>query len=616
LLADAARAVREALAPALEEASRVAAEAGQTADTSTERDALAARIEGLAEMLAAGLLARGMETASLRQQVRSELGPDTTTPGSSEGTASAVGDFDGSRGRSRPHMVRRQIQRELERRTRVADAAGMDGIWRWRSLYRDDGRRTGPNGEMNYTVQPRHAASFTVSVIVGETGSDVARRVVDHEKRHVEITVSARAKRRFVGRALAHELAEATAALGGAPDDLDVLVARPDGTFDPAALSAHLRGRLAERAWLQTLLTSGNRAERARAEREIGQIDQAIGFTTLDPDARARVDRLLAEATLADADRAMLTELAERLDPTAVEPAAGRDDDAARDHSTHDEIWVRSWAAEGRRPGIGELITRTAEEAARWGGVAKAAFLDALVGVDYAGYRVSDVSEERHLWFDVRRDRVVVRLGIQGETADAGNAVLVFDRHPNGSLSVDLNSLGWQDAGRHSGFTAAFLEHLEIWATQSGADYVEVTHGSGTDGYAVAQRGYDWAPDGQPQAERLLARLDDERRVLDADAYLLNAWKFNPRFVDVSAVDDLLEQHPGLDEEALLDDLGRRRRDIIRVLQQARTHAFDSPGFPTPYEIGRAGWNGEQGTDATWAGKRVLQQWISTGGRG
>ncbi|HEV2087922.1 MAG TPA: hypothetical protein VGR21_06400, partial [Cryptosporangiaceae bacterium] len=96
----------------------------------------------------------------------------------------------------------------------------------------------------------------------------------------------------------------------------------------------------------------------------------------------------------------------------------------------------------------------------------------------------------------------------------------------------------------------------------------------------------------------------------------MNAYKFNPRFVDVSAVDDLLGEHPGLDAEAVLDDLGRRRRDIIRVLQQARTHAFDSPSFPTPYEIGRAGWNGEQGTDATWAGKRVLQQWISTGGRG
>ncbi|HEV2089012.1 MAG TPA: hypothetical protein VGR21_11940, partial [Cryptosporangiaceae bacterium] len=541
---------------------------------------------------------------TFRGEVLPGPGQDTTTPGLSVGTASAVGDFDGSRGPRRPTMVRSHIQRVLEP---LAHASGMEEIRRSKPLHHGRDGRIRPGGPLTYVVKPRHADQFTVTVTVGHTGSDVARRVVDREKRHVAITVSDRARRRFVGRALAHELAEATAVLGGAPDGLDVLVARPDGTFDAAALSAHLRGRLAERAWLQARVRSANPVVRARAQRDVEELEAAIGITRLDPHARARVDTLLAEATLADRDRAMVAELAERLDPTALDTADRRDHDVAPDHSTHDEIWVGPSAADGHRRGIGELIPRTAEEAARWGREAKVAFLDTFVGVDLAGYRVSDLSEDGQLWFDVRRDRVVLRLGVQHETGDVGNAVLVFDRHPDGGLSVNVNSLRLHDPDRHQGFTAALLEHLETWATQSGADYLEVTHGSSADAYSMAERGFDWAPDAQDQAEALLARLDDERRILDAKADLVRAWQHDQRSVSVEDIELLLEEHQGLDAAALLAELGRQRRDAVHVLRQARTHAFDSPGFPTPYELSRTGWDGTQDPDATWVGKRVMQ---------
>ncbi len=535
-------------------------------------------------------------------------------PAPLEGTASAIGDFDGSIGRPHPRVVRGEIERQLDRLTGVAGAAEIESITRREpGLHHDpvsvDGvSRSTRYDDVSYLVQPRHGEPFVLTVSVGDMATapghgeptDMARRSVDVDNRRVHITVSERAARRHVGRALAHDLAESLAALERVPDGLDTLLPGGPRASAPAALTPHDRGRLAEWAYLRDRAESSKPFTRSRAESDIAELLPAIGLDLLDPQALARARTWLAEATMADQHRPLLRELAESLEPSL-------DEGEEQDHARHDEIWTDpSWVAEGRRPGIGELIPRTAEEAIRWGREAKAAFLDQLTGVDLAGYGVSDDSAAADVQFDVQRDHVVVRLAFQHDSKGYGDAVMSFDRHDDGSLSIHISQIGLRFAEHHgSGMTGALLQLLENWGSESGVDFIELRAGHIAGRFVWAQHGFDWAPNSQHHALAFLKHLATERRAVDDDAVSLRAWLDGDDSVDVRA---LLQKHRSADPSALLTDLRRQSVEAGEILHRADTSAFNSTQFPTPYELSRAGWNGTRGPNATWVGKRAMLQ--------
>ncbi|HEV2087827.1 MAG TPA: hypothetical protein VGR21_05920, partial [Cryptosporangiaceae bacterium] len=383
--------------------------------------------------------------------------------------------------------------RQLDVLPQVARAAGVEAV-------------TGPvAGEPVDRRQVRIADDerFTLDVTVGDTGTDVARSVLDKGRRHARVIVSARASIFAVGRALAHEIAEIAAVLRGAPtgpDAVNVLVpGRPaDQPIVLEQLTGHDHGRLAEARYLLEQVRSPDQATRERAQRELAILLEHLGLVEVPAPALA--------------DLLGRTRPTSRLGPDLTPQAAGR------------------------RPAIGDLIPRTEEDAAQSADEIKAAFVAQFAGVDFAGYRVSEVASvdpSEPLGSEVRRDQVVLRLAIEsapetgGQPNKVGAVTVAFYRQRDGSFTIRPQALTMYDPSHHgTGFTGAFLAHLETWAAHSGVERLAVSALLDAGGYVWAQHGFDWSPDAQAAADALLGpdgHLANELRELDADLDSLRA---------------------------------------------------------------------------------------------
>ncbi|HEV2086888.1 MAG TPA: hypothetical protein VGR21_01120, partial [Cryptosporangiaceae bacterium] len=238
-------------------------------DPAGRKQAVARKLESLGEVVDAAVARHVAETRELNDAVVGQLVDGAIDE---DITASAVPDsdehgksgFHGQSGRFRllpTRMVRREINRQLDR---IARATGMEIT------------QVGPN---RYQVRRPGEEPFTVRVRVGDTGSNVAQSTV--KKRHVDVTFSRTPRRGDVGRAMAHEIAEAAALLDGAPRDGDVFTAEREATgpIDPARLTGHDHGRLAELTFLRDQLVSGNPLAKRRARKhEIGPLLAHMGL--------------------------------------------------------------------------------------------------------------------------------------------------------------------------------------------------------------------------------------------------------------------------------------------------------------------------------------------------
>jgi hypothetical protein len=257
-----------------------------------------------------------------------------------------------------------------------------------------------------------------------------------------------------------------------------------------------------------------------------------------------------------------------------------------------------AWIQDGRQPDLDELIPRTNEQAENWGPAIEEALTARLTGTDFAGLRTRISS------VDVFRNSVTVRLDVlHPDFGVVGSTTRVFSRDHDGSLYVEHISLRMDRRMQGTGFAHAWNNHLEQWYSASGVDRIEIHAASTVGGYAWARAGYDWAPNTEHRSSACLARLRAEQRLLDEAAEQLRQFLAGDQTIDVTA---LQETHGITDPQQLLDELTRQSEAAQSVLDRARQHPFGTDGYPTPFDISNAGWNGRRGSDATWVGKRAM----------
>ncbi len=256
-----------------------------------------------------------------------------------------------------------------------------------------------------------------------------------------------------------------------------------------------------------------------------------------------------------------------------------------------------AWAQQDERPSIGDLVPRTEADAANWRPHIEETLRNELTTREYGGMRteVSSVT--------VERNSVTVRLQIRHpEHGYAGRTNWSFDRERDGTLVARFHTLVVEKDLRGGGFATDLHEHLEGWFADSGVSHIEVHAAMDVGGYAWARAGYDWAPS-EHHATGALSRLVRERNSLNEDISQLRAHLGGDHSV---SVDDVLSRHSGTDPRSTLDSLVHQRDGADDVLDRARRHSFGSEHYPTPYDVSQAGWNGEHGRNASWAGKRAM----------
>ncbi|QOC89823.1 toxin glutamine deamidase domain-containing protein [Micromonospora craniellae] len=137
-----------------------------------------------------------------------------------------------------------------------------------------------------------HAAGqypLTVRLTSGPLTDAVVAQSTRNPDGTFTVTVSDRAASRTVARALAHEVAELVAlhesgrAFVGPLDPGNV-----DGRIDPAGLTAHDQGRMAEIRLLAAVYGTGDPANRLAVRAEIDALTSHLGLRVGDPDVRAR----------------------------------------------------------------------------------------------------------------------------------------------------------------------------------------------------------------------------------------------------------------------------------------------------------------------------------------
>ena len=285
----------------------------------------------------------------------------------------------------------------------------------------------------------------------------------------------------------------------------------------------------------------------------------------------------------------------------AAEPETQGD---GRDHSTHDEIWNDPpWEREGRRLALEDVIPSSHEEAAKWEPQIRDAIARELEGREFAGMRVrlsimSDKPVSAYL------DAVSVRLDIvHPERGMVGRIVRGFERDYDGSLRVVHTSLHLSEDLQGSGFAREWNGYMEDWYRYSGVDHIEVHAASTVGGYAWARDGYDWAPGSEYLADRVFGRLRVEMRVIADHADQVQRFLAGDRSVDIDA---LRQRYRIQSPEELRAELTRQYDAGQDILDRAARYPFGRPGYPSPLDVSRAGWNGERGHEATWLGKRAM----------
>lgn len=274
------------------------------------------------------------------------------------------------------------------------------------------------------------------------------------------------------------------------------------------------------------------------------------------------------------------------------------------DRSTYDEIWTDPpWQREGRRPSLDELIPMTHEEAAKWEATVREEFARQFDGQEFGGARVRiDLADRNSVTvfrntIELRADLVDPRHGWVGHVTE------VFRRDYDDRLVIEHNTQRVSDVAQGRGVAGEWNRFIEEWARYSSVHRMEVHASWGVGGYAWARAGYDWAPNTEHRANAVLQQLRAEMRVIDDHVAQVGRWTAGDGSMDMGR----LRQRYGVDEpDALLAEMSRQQQAGQQILDRAARNPFGMGDYPTPYEISRAGWNGQHGRDATWLGKEAL----------
>ncbi|MGW4460877.1 toxin glutamine deamidase domain-containing protein [Micromonospora sp. NPDC004704] len=287
--------------------------------------------------------------------------------------------------------------------------------------------------------------------------------------------------------------------------------------------------------------------------------------------------------------------------PDASQPTA---EPAPPPESSHDEIWNDPpWHREGRPPSLDELIPSTDAEIARWGDAIREEFARHLGGLEFAGMRLRLDLSEPHT-FSVYRNSVIVRAEIiDPERGNVGRAVREFRRDHDGKLIAEHASLKVSSTVHGKGVAEEFNRAMRDWYSYSGVDHISLRAASTVGGYAWARAGFDWQPETGHHARNVMQRLGMQVRSANTDATAVARWAAGDTTVDIDALRAL---YRATDPDAIVAEIRRQQAGARDILDRAARHAFGTPGYPSPYEVSRAGWNGERGPEASWLGKRAL----------
>ncbi|SCL21525.1 Calpain family cysteine protease [Micromonospora nigra] len=249
-------------------------------------DAAGTATDGLADRLAdahrrTGLLSRLLGSDRPGRADPTPAGPDPTSagpdpePDTGRITAAAV-PHSGFHGLGRPDADPSAVQ-DVARAAlpQVAPYAGVDAVV-----------AVGPD---LFEVRTAGLLPLRVQLTTGPLTDGVVAQSTRNPDGSFTVTVSDRAVDAVVARALAHEIAELAAlheagqALVGTLDPGNV-----GGLVDPAGLTAHDRGRMAEIRLLADEYATADAATRVAVRAEIDALADHLGLRVGDPDARAR----------------------------------------------------------------------------------------------------------------------------------------------------------------------------------------------------------------------------------------------------------------------------------------------------------------------------------------
>ncbi|MEJ3743598.1 toxin glutamine deamidase domain-containing protein [Actinomycetes bacterium KLBMP 9797] len=345
---------------------------------------------------------------------------------------------------------------------------------------------------------------------------------------------------------------------------------------------------------------------------------------TIDPHAGARLDerqhllrdfhqspsateqaRIRSEIEGIDRDLARLGHSPANL-PPVPEVSVPTAEPAPSAESTHDEMWTDPpWHREGRPPSIDEMIPQTTAEAERWEQTIReelARLFDGREIGDGVRLRV-DPTDPWHA--TAYRDSVVLRVHfVHPERGMLGSATREFRREADGRLVAEHSSIRVPDDAQGGGISRAYNSMMEGWYRYSGVDHIYLRAASTVGAYVWARAGYDWAPNTGHHAQNVMDRLAAEARRTENDVAALDRWMAGDSSVDI---DGLRERYGQTDPDALRAEMSRQADGARDILDRAARHPFGTPGYPTPFEVSRAGWDGtSSGPAASWLGKRAL----------
>lgn len=273
---------------------------------------------------------------------------------------------------------------------------------------------------------------------------------------------------------------------------------------------------------------------------------------------------------------------------------------------TPEEYWSDPpWRREQRQPSLDELIPSSHREAEQLADVIREEIAAQFRDLEFAGMRLRlRYDELSNSSISVYKDSVTVRLQIyHPEHGLVGETVRSFNRDYDGQLYVEHVSLHLSESMQGKGFAKAWNRHLLEWYEYSGVERIEVHAASKVGGFAWAWEGFDWAPNTEHRAQEVFKRLRMEMNAVDEALAQLDRWRAGDQSVNI---DQLRERYRVDDPDTLETELRRQRDAAAEVLERARRYRFGSDGYPTPYEVAAAGWNGQHGKEATWIGKRAM----------
>ncbi len=139
-----------------------------------------------------------------------------------------------------------------------------------------------------YEVQPHGASPVRIRLRVGPLAGDVVAQTVRDADGNYTLTVSERATDPTVARALAHEAAELAALHATSVVPAGPLDGGPVGPINPAGLTPHDRGRLAEVRLLAATYPGADQAGRVAIRAELDALADHLGLRTGTADAMSR----------------------------------------------------------------------------------------------------------------------------------------------------------------------------------------------------------------------------------------------------------------------------------------------------------------------------------------